>query len=294
MPCHHRLPQRTVISLLAGTIIQRRRLCGIDVDFVVVVGQSSCPLFLSRSGRLGGAVVSSDRASSARAIFCGHCSSTCCRIVSLIRGRCLIAAVKILRALSRLLPSPNLKVSFNLYQHSARVSGSRDNNAFCQYHLAQPYRIKRCNDPFLLIPAMAVVTQHLGFGVTGTLSYEPPFQFARRMSTLDHLTKGRVGWNIVTGYLESAAKGAGLDKQGAHDLRYDIADEYMQVVYKLWEGSWDQDAVVRDRGTGIFTDRDKVRKVALSARYGPSPPTADRNNMDVKRRVCLAKRRIYL
>jgi FMN-dependent oxidoreductase (nitrilotriacetate monooxygenase family) len=117
------------------------------------------------------------------------------------------------------------------------------------------------NDPFLLIPAMAVVTQHLGFGVTGTLSYEPPFQFARRMSTLDHLTKGRVGWNIVTGYLESAAKGAGLDKQGAHDLRYDIADEYMQIVYKLWEGSWDQDAVVRDRERGVFTYPDKVRKI---------------------------------
>ena len=118
------------------------------------------------------------------------------------------------------------------------------------------------NDPFLLIPAMAVVTEHLGFGVTGTLSYEPPFQFARRMSTLDHLTKGRVGWNIVTGYLESAAKGAGLDKQSAHDLRYDIADEYMQVVYKLWEGSWADDAVVRDRNRGIFAHPFKVRKIA--------------------------------
>jgi len=117
------------------------------------------------------------------------------------------------------------------------------------------------NDPFLLIPAMAQVTEHLGFGVTGTLSYEPPFQFARRMSTLDHLTKGRAGWNIVTGYLESAAKGAGLDKQSAHDLRYDIADEYMQVVYKLWEGSWDDDAVVRDRVRGVFAQPGKVRKI---------------------------------
>jgi FMN-dependent oxidoreductase (nitrilotriacetate monooxygenase family) len=118
------------------------------------------------------------------------------------------------------------------------------------------------NDPFLLISAMSVVTEHLGFGMTGTLSYEPPFQFARRTSTLDHLTKGRVGWNIVTGYLESAAKGAGLDKPSAHDLRYDIAEEYMQVVYKLWEGSWDDDAVVRDRKNGVFTDPNKVRKIA--------------------------------
>ena len=61
------------------------------------------------------------------------------------------------------------------------------------------------NDPLLLIPAMAAVTEHLGFGVTCTLSYEPPYTFARRMSTLDHLTDGRIGWNIVTGYLDSAA-----------------------------------------------------------------------------------------
>ena len=103
------------------------------------------------------------------------------------------------------------------------------------------------NDPLLLIPAMAAVTEHLGFGVTCTLSYEPPYPFARRMSTLDHLTEGRVGWNIVTGYLDSAAQGAGKDKQTAHDDRYDVADEYMEVVYKLWEGSWEDDAALRDR-----------------------------------------------
>ena len=81
-----------------------------------------------------------------------------------------------------------------------------------------------CNDPLLLISAMAAVTEHLGFGVTSNLSYEPPYTFARRMSTLDHLTEGRIGWNVVTGYLDSAAKGAGKDKQTAHDDRYDVAD----------------------------------------------------------------------
>jgi FMN-dependent oxidoreductase (nitrilotriacetate monooxygenase family) len=117
------------------------------------------------------------------------------------------------------------------------------------------------NDPVLVIPAMATVTEHLGFGVTCTLSFEPPYQFARRMSTLDHLTRGRAGWNIVTGYLDSAARGTGLDAQTAHDLRYDIADEYMQVVYKLWEGSWEDDAVVRDRKKGIFAHPEKVHKI---------------------------------
>jgi alkanesulfonate monooxygenase len=82
------------------------------------------------------------------------------------------------------------------------------------------------------------------------------------MSTLDHLTEGRVGWNVVTGYLDSAARGAGKDKQTAHDDRYDVADEYMEVVYKLWEGSWEDDAVLRDRINGIFADPSKVHKVS--------------------------------
>jgi alkanesulfonate monooxygenase len=117
------------------------------------------------------------------------------------------------------------------------------------------------NDPLLLVPAMAAVTTHLGFGVTSTLSYEPPFPFARRMSTLDHLTDGRIGWNIVTGYLDSAARATGRERQTSHDDRYDVADDYMELVYKLWEGSWDDDAVLRDRVRGIFTDPAKVRRV---------------------------------
>ncbi|MGE0700831.1 MAG: LLM class flavin-dependent oxidoreductase, partial [Hyphomicrobiaceae bacterium] len=94
------------------------------------------------------------------------------------------------------------------------------------------------NDPVMLVPAMATVTRHLGFGVTCNLTYEAPFTFARRMSTLDHLTKGRIGWNIVTGYLDSAARGMGDSRMIGHDDRYDLADEYMEAVYRLWEGSW--------------------------------------------------------
>jgi FMN-dependent oxidoreductase (nitrilotriacetate monooxygenase family) len=117
------------------------------------------------------------------------------------------------------------------------------------------------NDPMLLIPAMAAATRHLGFGVTANLTYEQPFLFARRMSTLDHLTQGRIGWNIVTGYLDSAARAAGLAGQMAHDDRYDLADEYMELVYRLWEGSWDDDAVLRDRASGVYADPAKVRVI---------------------------------
>lgn len=117
------------------------------------------------------------------------------------------------------------------------------------------------NDPLLVIPAMAAVTQHLGFGVTFSTTYEPPFAFARRMSTLDHLTKGRVGWNIVTSYLPNAARNFGHADEVAHDHRYEIADEYLDVLYKLWEGSWDDDAVIVDRANRVYTDPAKVRYI---------------------------------
>jgi FMN-dependent oxidoreductase (nitrilotriacetate monooxygenase family) len=117
------------------------------------------------------------------------------------------------------------------------------------------------NDPMLLVPAMAAVTKHLAFGVTVNLTYEPPFLFARRMSTLDHLTGGRIGWNIVTGYLDSAAKAIGLDAVAAHDDRYDLADEYMEIMYRLWEESWEDGAVIFDRAAGTYADPHKVRKI---------------------------------
>jgi len=123
------------------------------------------------------------------------------------------------------------------------------------------------NDPLLLIPAMAVVTEHLGFGVTCTLSYEPPYPLARRMTTLDHLTKGRIGWNIVTGYLNSAATGMGLAEQPGHELRYEVADEYMEMVYRLWEESWEDGAVVRDAANRTFADPAKIHRIRHQGRY---------------------------
>lgn len=116
------------------------------------------------------------------------------------------------------------------------------------------------NDPVLLVPAMATVTRDLGFAVTGNLSFESPYLFARRLSTLDQLTDGRVGWNIVTG--KSAAGARGMGRQIApHDQRYDIADEFMDVVYKLWEGSWEDGSVLWDRQRGVFADAAKVHRI---------------------------------
>ena len=123
------------------------------------------------------------------------------------------------------------------------------------------------NDPMLLVSAMAAVTRHLGFGVTVNLGYEAPYLLARRFSTLDHLTGGRVGWNIVTGYLESAARAMGLAKQLPHDERYDRADEYLDVLYKLWEGSWEDGAVRRDKAARVFADPARIHPVAHHGKY---------------------------
>lgn len=122
------------------------------------------------------------------------------------------------------------------------------------------------NDPMLLIPAMAAVTRNLGFGVTVSLSYEPPFLLARRFSTLDHLTDGRIGWNIVTSYLDSAARALGHDRQRAHDDRYALAEDYMAAVGKLWQESWEDGAVLADRG-GSYADPKRVHVVDHQSRY---------------------------
>ncbi|HEY9024067.1 MAG TPA: NtaA/DmoA family FMN-dependent monooxygenase, partial [Burkholderiaceae bacterium] len=123
------------------------------------------------------------------------------------------------------------------------------------------------NDPMLLVSAMAAATQHLGFGVTVNLTYEAPYLLARRFSTLDHLTGGRIGWNVVTGYLDSAARAMGLSGQLPHDERYDRADEYLEVLYKLWEGSWEDGAVRRDRSARVFADPARIHRVAHHGKY---------------------------
>jgi len=116
-------------------------------------------------------------------------------------------------------------------------------------------------EPTLLVPAMAAVTKNLCFGVTVSTTYEHPFQLARRFSTLDHLTRGRIAWNVVTSYLESAAKNMGLDTQVPHDTRYEIAHEYMDVVYALWESSWHPDALVYDKKSSTVARPELVRKI---------------------------------
>ncbi|RAH46241.1 LLM class flavin-dependent oxidoreductase [Aspergillus brunneoviolaceus CBS 621.78] len=128
------------------------------------------------------------------------------------------------------------------------------------------------NDPLYSIPAMAAATHSISFGVTASTTYDAPYALARRFSTVDHLAQGRVGWNIVTSYLDSAARNFGLNTQIEHDERYRIAHEYLDVVYQLWEASW-RDGAVNAHGDGVtgYADPAAVRQINHKGKYFDVP-----------------------
>ncbi|MFI2566277.1 LLM class flavin-dependent oxidoreductase [Paenarthrobacter sp. NPDC018779] len=127
------------------------------------------------------------------------------------------------------------------------------------------------NDPAYLIPAMAAGTKHLGFGITSSTAYDHPYALARKFSTLDHVTRGRIGWNVVTSYSDSAARNLGTGTQTAHDDRYEIAEEFIDVALKLWEGSWDDDAVVRDKEARTYVDPARVHEIGHEGKHFTVP-----------------------
>lgn len=115
-------------------------------------------------------------------------------------------------------------------------------------------------DPTLVVTALIAATERLGLAVTKSASYYPPFDIARTFATLDHLSKGRMAWNVVTSLAQAEAQNFGHDEMMNHDLRYDRAEEYLELCFKLWD-SWQSDALIRDRETGVFADPSKVREV---------------------------------
>jgi len=122
-------------------------------------------------------------------------------------------------------------------------------------------------DPAYLIPVLAAVTERLGFVITSSITYDHPVALARKFTTLDHLTGGRIGWNIVATNVRSAALNHGLTEQLPHDERYDRGDEFLEVAYRIWNEAWDDDAVVRSRERGIYVDPDRVRAVDHDGRW---------------------------
>ncbi|XNZ00276.1 LLM class flavin-dependent oxidoreductase [Micrococcus luteus] len=129
-------------------------------------------------------------------------------------------------------------------------------------------------DPFTAISAMAAVTDRVGFGVTASVTYEQPYLLARTLASLDHFTQGRIGWNIVTSYQDSAARNLGLEQQLPHDERYDRADEYLDAMYRQFEGSVEPGAVLADAAEGVFADPAKVHPVGADGEHVRLPGVA--------------------
>jgi long-chain alkane monooxygenase len=130
-------------------------------------------------------------------------------------------------------------------------------------------------DPMPLAAMLASHTKNIGFAVTVSTTYSHPFQVARQMATLDHLTDGRIGWNVVTSSSDAAARNHGLEYQIPHDERYVRAEEYMEVVYKLWEQSWPDAAVVMDVENDVYAEGSRIRPINHHGHYyrvdGPLP-----------------------
>ncbi len=134
-----------------------------------------------------------------------------------------------------------------------------------EFYLARALRAPK-NDPLPLVPLIAQATTHLGIVPTISTSFYPPFLLARLIATLDLMSKGRVGCNFVTSTAERAAQNFGLNSHLEHDLRYEMADEFVDVVSQLWS-SWDADAIVMDREAGVFVDHTKVHAIDFKGRF---------------------------
>lgn len=122
-------------------------------------------------------------------------------------------------------------------------------------------------DPIPILAAMAAVTKSVAFAATASTSYVNPYILARQFSTLDHLTEGRDGWKIVTSWSKAVANALGQTDEVPHDERYNQADEYMDVVYKLWESSWSDDAAVWDAEKNLAYDPARIKRIKHAGKY---------------------------
>lgn len=121
-------------------------------------------------------------------------------------------------------------------------------------------------DPIVVLMTMGAVTDRLGLGATYSTTYYEPFHVARLFSTLDHMTGGRAAWNVVTSLNDGEAQNMGRSEVMEHDLRYDRADEFMEVVLGHWD-AWDDDALIVDKTSGQFADPTKVKRLDYAGEF---------------------------
>ncbi|MEE8466650.1 MAG: LLM class flavin-dependent oxidoreductase, partial [Dehalococcoidia bacterium] len=108
-------------------------------------------------------------------------------------------------------------------------------------------------EPLTLLAALAMDTSHIGLAATLSTTYSDPYTVARQFSSIDHLSGGRAGWNIVTSPLEGSAANYSKPEHPQHDLRYRMAEEFLEITKGLWD-SWEDDAFIRDKESGVFID----------------------------------------
>src|ERR1700733_12711663 len=141
------------------------------------------------------------------------------------------------------------------FQDTVAVSGSRA-MARGRRDLARLNRIVKL-EPTALISALSAVTSHIGLVATATATFNEPYNIARRFATMDHISGGRIGWNLVTSQIEDEGGNFGFDDHVDHALRYERAVEFYDVVAGLWD-SWEEDAFLHDKATGLYYDIDKL------------------------------------
>jgi N-acetyl-S-(2-succino)cysteine monooxygenase len=162
------------------------------------------------------------------------------------------------------------------FEDQAAVPRSNDILRGDTYGAASPRGIHL--DPSMLLPALAMVTKHLGLAATATTTYNDPYSLARKFSSIDFISNGRAGWNLVTSFNESEAQNFGLDAHVDHSMRYERAGEFVDVVNGLWE-SWEQGAVVRDKKSGTYYDVAKMHFLQHHGKFFKvrGPLTMDRS-----------------
>jgi len=134
-------------------------------------------------------------------------------------------------------------------------------------HLIYPSRAAAgMLDPVSLLSALSVATEKIGLTATLSTTYNEPYNAARRFATLDHISGGRAGWNIVTSQVDTEAHNFGREKHPEHATRYEMAKEFVDVVTQLWD-SWPQESLVMDRASGTFADESKLRKADYSGQW---------------------------
>lgn len=171
------------------------------------------------------------------------------------------------------LPGSNTHANTDVrhYQHLAQVAerGTMDSIFFADSPVLLGDIGRRpagALDPTVLLTAIAVATERIGLIATASTTYNDPYNLARRFASIDHVSDGRAGWNVVTTANAGAAQNFGLDDQPAHQERYARADEFLDVTGKLWD-SWDDDAPIRDKAAGVWGDQSKIRTIDHIGRH---------------------------